>query len=137
MALVVDSSFLVALLVREDHSAFAAASLNRLADQPREAPDLIVWEVANVLWRKTRKGDLLGDERREMLGAFWDFQIALEAPSASSTLVLVAYADHHDLTAYDAAYLELAIRREAPLATLDKALTRAARAEGLTVHSPF
>jgi predicted nucleic acid-binding protein len=37
----------------------------------------------------------------------------------------------HNLTGYDAAYLELAIRKQLPLATLDKDLSRAARAEGL------
>jgi predicted nucleic acid-binding protein len=37
----------------------------------------------------------------------------------------------HNLTGYDAAYLELAIRKQLPLATLDKDLSRAARTEGL------
>ncbi len=37
----------------------------------------------------------------------------------------------HDLTFYDALYLELAKRRNAPLATLDNALARAAIDEGL------
>ena len=36
---------------------------------------------------------------------------------------------HYGLTAYDAAYLELALRRRCPLATLDRALAKAARAE--------
>jgi predicted nucleic acid-binding protein len=34
----------------------------------------------------------------------------------------------HRLTVYDAAYLELALRADAPLATLDRELARAARA---------
>ena len=37
----------------------------------------------------------------------------------------------HELTHYDAAYLELALRRNLPLATLDKDLRRAARAENV------
>jgi predicted nucleic acid-binding protein len=40
-------------------------------------------------------------------------------------------ARRHRLTVYDAAYLELAQREVAPLATLDDALTRAAKAEGV------
>ena len=47
----------------------------------------------------------------------------------SALLDLVA--DLHRLTAYDASYLELALRRRLPLATLDAALARAATAEGL------
>ena len=43
-------------------------------------------------------------------------------------------AQAHRLSFYDAVYLELAVRREAPLATLGKALARAAAAESLTIH---
>ena len=42
-------------------------------------------------------------------------------------------ADHFRLTVYDAAYLELARRRELPLATLDQELRTAATAIGVTV----
>ncbi|MGD0958872.1 MAG: type II toxin-antitoxin system VapC family toxin [Methylomonas sp.] len=42
----------------------------------------------------------------------------------------------HGLTTYDAAYLELAIRNELPLATLDKALQKAAKAAGVALLQP-
>ena len=45
----------------------------------------------------------------------------------------VRLADRHNLTVYDASYLELAQRRRLPLATLDAALGQAARAEGIDV----
>ena len=47
--------------------------------------------------------------------------------------VLMALARTHRLTAYDAAYLELARRANLPLATLDIALARAASAEGVSL----
>ena len=50
---------------------------------------------------------------------------------------MLSLADRHRLTAYDAAYLELALSRAAELASLDDDLVKAARAEGLTVRSPF
>ncbi len=43
----------------------------------------------------------------------------------------------HSLTAYDAAYLELAVRHGRPLATLDGSLRAAAKAEGMGVFSPI
>lgn len=43
------------------------------------------------------------------------------------------YALKHKLTSYDAAYIDLAVRKKAVLATLDKALARAAKVEGLHV----
>jgi predicted nucleic acid-binding protein len=45
--------------------------------------------------------------------------------------ILLALARTHRLTAYDAAYLELALRADAPLATLDRKLAAAARAAGV------
>ena len=46
-------------------------------------------------------------------------------------LTVRALAGQYQLTAYDAAYLELAIRHQLPIASLDKALSRAALAAGL------
>lgn len=42
-------------------------------------------------------------------------------------------AQRYNLTVYDATYLELAIRKKLPLATLDDKLIASARAEGLSV----
>ena len=44
-----------------------------------------------------------------------------------------ALAHEHRLSGYDATYLELAVRVQLPLATLDQALGTAGRAEGLDV----
>ena len=49
--------------------------------------------------------------------------------SPATTRTILALAEKHRLTAYDAAYLELAARRRMPLATLDVELRRGAIAE--------
>lgn len=46
-------------------------------------------------------------------------------------------ASSHVISAYDAAYLSLALNRNVPLVTLDRKLANAARKEGLTVLGPF
>ena len=48
-------------------------------------------------------------------------------------MAVLTLARRRRLTAYDAAYLELALRRGLPLATLDGALASAARAEGVSL----
>ncbi len=58
-------------------------------------------------------------------------RIRLESPSHD--LDLLALARERDLTVYDAAYLELAIREGLPLATFDRALEKAAFAEGVAL----
>ena len=57
--------------------------------------------------------------------------IALDPVAEDDSVLALARA--HRLSVYDAAYLELAQRAVLPLATLDAALVRAARAEGLAL----
>jgi predicted nucleic acid-binding protein len=49
---------------------------------------------------------------------------------------VLALARQHALSAYDAAYLELALRLSLPLATLDRRLQAAATAAGVAIYSP-
>lgn len=134
---VVDACFVAALLTREDHSFFARERFQAFDGRDLAAPALICWEVANILWKKTRRGELNTADRDAMLDSFDDLMIGVEAATPSQTRRLLILSDSHGLTAYDAAYLEQALRREADLATLDEDLAKAALSEGLTVHSPF
>jgi predicted nucleic acid-binding protein len=60
-----------------------------------------------------------------------DLPIQVENPSRTQVFATVrTLAGQYQLTAYDAAYLELAIRHNLPIASLDKALARAALAAG-------
>jgi predicted nucleic acid-binding protein len=67
--------------------------------------------------------------------ALWWFEIrnTLIVNERRSRLTSVATARSYRLTVYDAAYLELALRRNVDLATLDGDLAKAARAEGVAV----
>jgi predicted nucleic acid-binding protein len=61
----------------------------------------------------------------------------METPRRSAEVfaALSSLMDQHRLTAYDAAYLEIAIRRNLPLATLDQALINACKAVGKALIS--
>ena len=91
-------------------------------------------EVANALLMAVRRGRIDGDFRDASLRDLAGLPIALDPETSSrawrDTLRL---AETHRLTAYDAAYLELAHRRGLPLATLDADLRAAARALGVGV----
>jgi predicted nucleic acid-binding protein len=60
-----------------------------------------------------------------------------QAPPSGEMDRLGQLADRHGLSAYDAAFLDLALVEGAALATLDRDLARAGVAEGLTVLSPY
>ena len=101
---------------------------------PTTTPAHWALEVCNALLVATRHGRITIQEMSELLP---DLRLLPEtvdhqtdAAAWSTTLDL---AKAHGLTLYDAAYLELALRRELPLATLDKRLYGAAIAAGVAI----
>ena len=94
-------------------------------------PPLWQIEVANVLQSNVRKGRYDVSYRDQTLKDLAQLNISVDAESPDhlwSTTVDLAY--RHRLTVYDAIYLELALRRNLPLATHDTDLRAAATREG-------
>lgn len=60
-------------------------------------------------------------------------QLEISTSVTSNNNLILQLAERHGLTAYDAAYLALAVERQLPLATLDKQLIAAAPREGVTL----
>ncbi len=111
---------------------YAAKVLDAMKDADALVP--VTWglEVANVIAKAEAKG-LVTEARSgaflEMLeGAEIEVDAATFAHALSDTLQL---ARRYKLSAYDASYLELALRSGMPLATLDEDLQKAARKAGV------
>lgn len=94
------------------------------------APDLMLVESANVLLRKTRRGELSSGEALEIIGAIACLPVRIE-PHASHLVAAFSLAETHALTVYDALYLALAQRHGARLITCDDQLDRVAKTMGL------
>lgn len=90
------------------------------------APHLLLAEVANVLLRKQRRGELSAQELNQLLQTIKSLPIRL-CEHGPLLLAACALADTHGLTAYDALYLALAERHDARLITCDEALNKVAR----------
>lgn len=98
------------------------------------APSHLPAEIGNVLLQSVKRGRLRAEELPNLTSALLRLDIRLEEfgfGSRWSTAVDLAM--RHSLTLYDALYLELARRLSLPLATYDKALLRAAAAEGVHI----
>jgi predicted nucleic acid-binding protein len=91
----------------------------------------VLWwyEIRNVLMVSERRGRLDNAKIARVLRLLRGLPVAIDADVEEEALMQLAR--RHQLTAYDAAYLELALRKGYPLATLGDALTIAARAEGV------
>ncbi|MEZ5086318.1 MAG: type II toxin-antitoxin system VapC family toxin [Tessaracoccus sp.] len=127
--LVVDSSVLLSALLPDEQRP----DLEKLFAAHDEiiAPSLLWVELRNIVLSAERRKRLDRTMADALLDTLDDLAISLDhSPDSERVLRL---ARRHDLTAYDALYLELALRTGSTLATLDKALRRAAKAEALSL----
>ena len=134
MSLVLDSSVTIAWLVKDEDSDAVASIILRVINEGAVVPSLWRLEVANVLRAGVRRKRLTLADRDESIADLlrWPIEIDGETDRHAWAATL-RLSDRHGLTLYDAAYLELAGRRDLPLATLDADLIRAAAAIGVTV----
>lgn len=138
MSLVVDASLMLACVLQDERSEAAVAAVaERVRDaQPLLAPFHFPVELASGIEQAARRGRIASEDRVAA------FQTALEPGIDLVTLPveggngippLFDLVDRTHLRVYDALYLQLALARAIPLASLDDDLRRAARAEGVGV----
>jgi predicted nucleic acid-binding protein len=90
-------------------------------------PSVWPFEIVNSLAQAVRRKRIPPEQAKEFLELLKTFEFHIDpAPATNELLRLSELAAHHQLTAYDAAYLDLAIRLGLPLATRDDALRKAA-----------
>ncbi len=94
-------------------------------------------EVANAILIAIRRGRISRDKANRFLGDLRALPIRIDTESNGTAFdKAFKLAEQYNLTVYDAAYLELAIREALPLATLDDDLRQAARAAGVGLAEP-
>jgi len=130
MSLVIDSSATLAWLYPEEATEAIGQVFDQVIESGAWVPSLWRLEVANVLEMGVRRRRHDAAFRGASLADLALLPILLDpethAQAWGATLELAA---RHRLTLYDAAYLELALRRRMPLATLDGDLRTAAHSE--------
>ncbi len=132
---VVDASAALAWCVEDEASSWT----DRLLERLRHGDSIVVpahWptEISNGLLVGLRRKRIRAGQPALFLDEFARLPIETEpALTAFQAKTVLALSERHGLTAYDAAYLELAHRRHLPLGTLDADLRRAAQIEGVVV----
>ena len=134
MSLVLDSSITLAWVYRDETSAAVDEIYERLSQSGAWVPGLWRLEVANVLEMGVRRTRHNADFRDSALADLALLPIHVDPETDQQAWGATArLAERHRLTLYDAAYLELALRRGLPLATLVQELRGAAEAEKVQV----
>jgi predicted nucleic acid-binding protein len=131
-AFVVDCSMAMAWLFHDEATPKTAALLRRLANETALVPAWWFIEVTNVLAMAERKGRITPTQSDVFIADLGKLGIERDDEASDRAFThLLALCRTHRLTSYDAIYLDLAIRRSLPLATLDEDLRRAARKMGI------
>ena len=129
---VVDSSIAAAWCFPDERTSYTNAVLQSLSPPVEAAaPRLFAYEVCNSVLMGLRRKRITKAEAETFLRSIQDLPIRMEDPESYHGLFHLA--DSRGLTVYDAAYLDLAIRKHLPLATLDTALIREAGRSGIPI----
>ena len=113
---VVDASAIAALLFNEPEAERVATVLDGCV---LAAPTLLEYEIGHTCWKMCRRHAESAAALRQALGGFSALGIKLHAVDLVEALVV---AERFELTVYDASYLWLARRLQAPLVSLDRRL---------------
>jgi predicted nucleic acid-binding protein len=135
MPFVVDASLAAAWFLPDEDSPAATSLARRLSEKPGAVPNLFFHEMRNLLVLACRRNRLSEEMLSYQIDRLGRFPLRDAGGGEAKQIVRLALA--HGLTAYDAAYLALAIAERLPLATLDKKLATAAQAENVPVLGPL
>lgn len=131
---VIDASVALSWFLQDEQSPQSDRLFTLVADEGAIVPSLWRLEVANALQvavRRNRISRAYRDGTIQRAGRL-PIEVDLETDAHAWTRTL-HLSERHSITVYDAAYLELALRRGVPLATRDQDLAKAAVESGASV----
>lgn len=127
---VADTSVVGPLVLPDEAKDFLPEVADQFAKGLIVVPGHWKLEVSSMLINAFRRKRIDVAERQDAFSALARFRVEIDsATNEKAWTAIVELAERHRLTIYDAAYLELSLRRGLPLATTDSDLRNAARAE--------
>ena len=137
---VLDNSVAMRWLLESEKASdqnYAEAVLSSLMDFDALVPNLWHLEASNVLLGAQKSGVISTGELQRFVCQLENLPIQTDPLTAHQAFNrTLALARAYDLSSYDAAYLELAIREGLALATLDKKLAKAAKKSDVRIFLP-
>lgn len=127
MDIVIDTSAILAVILNEPERD---RIIQKVSGSTLIGPGSIPWEMGNAFSAMLKKKRLKLDVAIKGIDIFKQIRIRLIAPYYSDVMKICS---DHDTYAYDAYFLECALRFNAPLLTLDKKLKKTAEALNIVV----
>jgi len=131
---VLDCSTTMAWAFHDETTPGILDVLDLAAQEDCVAPSVWPLEVCNAVLTARRRGRFSSEDVRLFLDLVAGLGVSVDELALRRAIdQVLPVAVRHALSSYDAAYLELALRKNAPLATRDAGLARAARAAGVAL----
>lgn len=131
---VLDNSVFLAWCMGDEEEPAATSAIERVVESGGIVPRIWWYELRNALLMNERRGRISQQQVSDTLADSLEMGISIDEAHEESRLLDLAR--RFNLSVYDAAYLETALRRSLPLATLDRRLRSAAEALGIALlHS--
>ena len=134
-AYVLDASVLAALYVEDPATEQSEAALARIEGDELHAPDFVVLEVANVLWKRVRREELHAEDAMAAIADLSAASIQFH-PVGGLAAQTLALALAHGFTTDDATYVALATRVGGIVITNDGGMRQRGIEAGLPVVTP-
>jgi predicted nucleic acid-binding protein len=129
---VIDASSVLSWCFEDEGGPEADALIENVAAQGAAVPGIWTLEIANGLVMGERRGRIKPAESAAFVAMIEELPVVADRSTGARALhETMSLAREHRLTAYDAAYLELAMRLGLPLATADRSLRAAAERAGV------
>ena len=124
--LVLDNSIVLSWCLADENHPIAERAMQTVIEDAAVVPGIWWYELRNALVVNERRGRLDAADTRSTLADLREMRITIDHDHDEA--VLLELSRQHGLSVYDAAYLEVALRRALPLASLDRRLRGAASA---------
>ena len=131
---VVDNSVVMSWCFKDETNQYADAVLDKLSETTAIVPSIWPLEVVNVLLVAERRKRLKQADSIRFITLLSKLPIVVEHEWPEKMMTdLLALGRAKDLSSYDASYLDLAMRKDCPIATLDERLMEAAKDISVTI----
>ena len=137
MDFVLDASIALSWCFPNESNIYADRVLDALGPMSAAVPSIWLYEIANAMLVAQRRTRITEEHRHKVADMLNALPIRTQDVTLSNALTIIsAQAMALDLTVYDTAYLDLAIRMGKPLATADRRLREAANRMGVAEFDP-
>jgi len=131
---VIDNSVVMTWCFKDENSQYSDFILNKLESVTAKVPSIWPLEVTNVLLVAERRKRIGEADSTRFIALLSELPIIVDQESPERMIKeIFALARKHNLSSYDASYLDLAMRKGLPIATLDKNLLAAAKRSKVSI----